>query len=127
MQPCAADAATDPFAASRSVFAALAVELGAEPAARLGHVELEEVLATRGRELLRQLFQDHLDLRQVREEQTVRAHPAAVTGADGVIRRAVETGHSRLLASIFGTVTVGRCAWRAQGRVHVYPADAALR
>jgi hypothetical protein len=127
MQPCAAAAATDPFAASRSVFDALAVELGAEPAARLGHAELEDLLETRGRDLLRQLFQDHLDLRQVREEQTVRAHPAAVTGADGVIRRAIETGHSRLLASIFGTVTVRRCAWRAQGRVNVYPADAALR
>ena len=57
----------------------------------------------------------------------MRACPAPVRGADGVTRRAVETGHRRLLASIFGTVTVGRCAWRAQGRVNVYPADAALR
>jgi hypothetical protein len=125
MPACAADAATDPFAASRSVFAALAVELGAEDAARLGHAELEDLLEGRGRELLRQLLQDHLDLRQLREEQAVRDRPAAVTGADGVTRRAVETGHS-LLASIFGTVVVGRCAWRAQGRVNVYPADAAL-
>lgn len=127
MQPCAADAAADPFAASRTAFDALAVELGAEPAARLGHGELEELLELRGRDLLRQLFQDHLDLRQVREERAVRAHPAPVTGADGVTRRAIETGHSRLLASIFGTVTVRRCAWRAQGRHNVYPADAALR
>ena len=37
MQPCAAEAATDPFAASRSVFDALAVELGGEEAAGLGH------------------------------------------------------------------------------------------
>jgi hypothetical protein len=127
MQPCAAEAATDPFAASRSVFDALAVELGAEGAARLGHAELEDLLETRGRDLLRQLLQDHLDLRQVREERAVRAHPAPVTGADGVTRRAIEAGHSRLLASIFGTVVVRRCAWRAQGRVNVYPADAALR
>jgi hypothetical protein len=125
MPACAADAATDPFAASRSVFAALAVGLGAEDAARLGHAELEDLLEGRGRELLRQLLQDHLDRRQLREEQAVRDRPAAVTGADGVTRRAVETGHS-LLASIFGTVVVGRCAWRAQGRVNVYPADAAL-
>jgi len=127
MQPCAAEAATDPFAASRAVFDALALELGGEAAAGLGHAELEEVLELRGRELLRQLFQDHLDLRQVREERAVRAHPAAVTGADGVTRRAIETGHQRLLASIFGTVTVGRCAWRAQGQRNLYPADAALR
>ncbi len=126
MPACAAEAATDPFAASRSVFAALAVELSAEDAARLGHAELEELLEGRGRELLRQLLQDHLDLRQLREERAVREVPAAVTGADGVARRAVETGHQRLLASIFGTVVVGRCAWRVQGRVNVYPADAAL-
>jgi hypothetical protein len=127
MQPCAAEAATDPFAASRSVFDALACELGAEGAAGLGHAELEELLELRGRELLRQLLQDPLDLRQVREERAVRAHPAPVTGTDGVTRRAIETGHERLLASIFGTVVVGRCAWRAQGQRNVYPADAALR
>jgi hypothetical protein len=130
MPPCAAAdpfAAPDPFAASRTAFAALLVELGGDGAARLGHAELEEVLDLRGRELLRQLFQDHLELRQLREELAARAHPAAVTGADGVTHRAVETGHHRLLATIFGTVTVGRCAWRAQGQRNVYPADAALR
>jgi hypothetical protein len=127
MPSCAAEAAIDPFAASHSVFDALALELGAEEAARLGHAELEDLLELRGRELLRQLLQDHLDLRQIREERAVRARPTPVTGADGVTRRAVETGHRRLLASIFGTVVVGRCAWRAQGRVNVYPADAALR
>jgi len=126
MQPCAA-ATTGPFAGSRSVFDALVVELGAGPAARLGHAELGELLGLRGRELLRQLSQDHLELRQVREERAVRGRPAAVTGADGVTRRAVETGHQRLLASVFGTVTVGRCAWRAQGRRNVCPAGAALR
>jgi hypothetical protein len=63
MPACAAEAAPDPFAASRSVFAALACELSAEDATRLGHAELEELLELRGRELLRQLLQDHLDLR----------------------------------------------------------------
>ncbi len=127
MPPCAATDPTDPFAASRTAFAALTVELGAEPAAGLGHAELEDLLEVRGRDLLRQLFQDHLDLRQVREEQTVRAHRAPVIGADGGIRHAVEAGHRRALATIFGTVTVGRCAWRARGQRNVYPTDAALR
>jgi hypothetical protein len=134
MQPCAAAApfaapfaAPAPFAASRTAFAALLVELGGEGAARLGHAELEDLLDLRGRDLLRQLYQDHLELRRLREELAVGAHPAPVTGADGVIRRAIEPGHSRLLATIFGTVTVGRCAWRAQGQRNVYPADAALR
>jgi hypothetical protein len=124
MPPCAA---ADPFAASRSVFDALALELGAEQAAGLGHAELEELLELRGRELLRQLLQDHLDLRQLREEHAVRARPAPVAGADGVVRGAVEAGHARGLATIFGTVVVGRCAWRAKGQRNLYPADAALR
>ena len=119
--PFAAEAATDPFAASRTAFDALTLELIAEPAARLDHAELEDLLELRGRELLRQLFQDHLDLRQVREERAVRVCPAPVIGADGVTRRAIETGHRRQLASIFRTVTVRRCAWRAQGRVNIYP------
>src|SRR6266516_2780934 len=127
MPSCAVEAAIDPFAASHSAFDALALELGAEPAAGLGHAELEDLLELRGRDLLRQLLQDHLDLRQVREERAVRARPAAVTGADGVARRAVETGHRRLLATVFGTVVVGRCAWRAPGQRNVDPADAALR
>src|SRR6266496_1994995 len=89
MPPCAAATdPTDPFAASRSAFTALTVELSAEPAARLGHAELEELLDLRGRDLLRQLLQDHLELRQVREERAVRACPVAVTGADGVTRAA---------------------------------------
>jgi len=124
-----ADRAADRFAASRNAFDALAVELGADQAARLGHGELEELLEARGRELLRQLYQDHLELRRLREELAVAAHPAPVpvTGTDGVTRRAIKTGHTRLLATIFGMVTVGRCAWRAQGHRNVDPADAALR
>jgi hypothetical protein len=65
MRPVAAEAATDPFATSRCVFDAVTVELGAEPAAGLGHAGLEELLELRGRDLLRQLLQDHLDLRQL--------------------------------------------------------------
>src|SRR6266536_590569 len=127
MHPCAAEVTTDPFAASRAAFAALLVELGGEGAARLGHAELEEVLDLRGRELPRLLYQDHLELRRLREALAVGAHPAPVTGPDGVIRHAIESGHERLLATVFGTVTVGRSAWRAKGQRNVYPADAALR
>lgn len=131
MPPCAAAAdlvaTPDLFAASRTAFDAVVVELGGDDAARLGHAELEELLDLRGRELLRRLYQDHLELRRLREELAVGAHPAPVTGPDGVTRRAVEPGHRRLLATIFGTVTVGRCAWRALGQRNVYPAGAALR
>lgn len=92
---------------------------------------LEETLVEQGRELQRQLLQAHLDLRALRERQ--QAHHArqhatapAVIGCDGVPRPRLETGHHRLLATVVGTVTVTRCAWRAPGVRNVYPADAAL-
>ena len=47
-------------------------------------------------------------------------------GADGIPRTRLETGHGRLLATLFGTVQVTRCAWRRPGAGNLYPADAAL-
>ena len=57
--------------------------MASEEAAGLQHGELEEQLDVRGRELLRQLFQDRLDLTAAREE---RRHD--VTGEDGVVAHA---------------------------------------
>ena len=49
-----------------------------------------------------------------------------MTGADGITRTRLETGHGRMLATLFGTVTVTRCAWRKPGAPDCLPADAAL-
>ncbi|HEY6278061.1 MAG TPA: ISKra4 family transposase [Streptosporangiaceae bacterium] len=84
------------------------------------------MLAERGREVQRQLLQDHLDLRAAREEQAVRQHHVPATGADGITRNRVETGHGRLLATLFGTVQVTRCAWRRPGAPSLCPADVVL-
>jgi hypothetical protein len=50
------------FARSRECFGELEEWAVSEEAAGLQHGELEEQLDVRGRELLRQLFQDRLDL-----------------------------------------------------------------
>lgn len=63
------------------------------------------------------MLQDHLD-REVRV--------TGVTDADGVTRRAVEPGHHRPLATVFGEVTVTRLAYRAKGTENLHLADAAL-
>jgi len=55
-----------------------------------------------------------------------RAQGAGAIGTDGVMRRRVESGHHRLLATVLGTVRVTRCAWRAPNAANLYPADAAL-
>ena len=116
----------DPFAVSRGMFDVLAAELAGPAAAGLTACELEELLDERGRGVVRQLLQDHLDLRAIREEQQARGHPGPAEGSDGIIRTRLETGHGRLLSTLFGTVTVTRCAWRKPGTGNWCPADAAL-
>jgi transcriptional regulatory protein LevR len=54
------------------MFAALAAELAGPAAAGLTACGLEELLDERGREVMRQLLQDHFDLRKIREEQQAR-------------------------------------------------------
>jgi hypothetical protein len=65
-------------------------------------------------------------VRAAREERQARERRAPVTGPDGITRTWVETGHGRLLATLFGTVRVTRCAWRKPEAVDWRPADAAL-
>lgn len=54
--------------------------------------------------MLRQLTQDHLDLRAQRETQL----------GDRVSRSSAETGRTHLLATVFGPVTVRRIAYRTR-------------
>ena len=108
------------------MFTALAAELAGPAAAGLTACELEKLLDDRGREVLRQLLQDHLDLRALQEEQQARACRAPAASTDGIARTRLETGHGRLLATLFGTVRVTRCAWRKPGAGNYCPADAAL-
>ena len=126
MEPYAQIRDASPFAASADLFTTLVADLEGPGAAGLTACELEDLLAERGREVQRQLLQDHLDLRAVREEQAVREHRAPAVGADGITRNRVETGHHRLLATLFGTVQVTRCAWRRPGAPDLCPADKAL-
>ena len=116
----------DPFAVSKAMFDALAAGLAGPAAAGLTACELEELLDEECRKVVRQLLQDHYDLRAVREEQQAREQRAPAAGTDGITRTRLETGHGRLLATLFGTVTVTRCAWRKPGAPDYCPADAAL-
>lgn len=109
------------FTASRARFAELLDYTEGAQAAALDHAGLEDELGSRGRALLRQLYQDHLDLRAEREARLV-----SVTDADQVAHRRVEAEHERELATVFGQVTVARLAYRAPGAANLHPADAAL-
>lgn len=115
-----AAAGQDSFAVSRAGFEALAAWLGGAEADGLEHAELEHRLASDGRDLLRQLLQDHLDLRASRERR------CDVVDADGDAHTRVEAGHERGLASVVGEVRVRRLAYRRPGHANLHPADAAL-
>jgi hypothetical protein len=108
------------------MFTALVAELRSSQAAGLTACELEDLLAERGREVLRQLLQDHLDLRAAREQDSARENRPAAVGADGITRNRLEAGHHRMLSTLVGTVRVRRCAWRCPGAGNFCPADAAL-
>src|SRR6266545_2966952 len=121
MQAYASETAEAAFAASSTRFDGLVAWLTGDQAAGMTHGELEERLHTEGLALLRQLLQDSLDLRAVREQRMVE-----VIDADGYRRGVAEDGHERGLATRFGQVTVTRIAYRARGQSNLHPADAAL-
>ena len=109
------------FACSRQYYGEVEQWLAGEETAGLRHGELEEELEVRGRELVRRLFQDRLDLLAARE---VRRHD--VTGTDGVARTRTDKSRQRMLATMFGQVTVSRIAYRAPGVSNLHLLDAAL-
>ena len=113
--------AVEGFERSAERFCALAGWLSGEQARGLEHAELEARLEQDGRELLRALFQDHLDLRAAGEPRL-----ELVVGCDGARRSNVERGHQRALETVFGEVEVRRLGYRARGRENLYPADAQL-
>jgi hypothetical protein len=114
-------AAVEAFAASRERFETVLAWLEDREAGGLEHGELEARLQADARNLFRQMFQDHLDLRAVREERI-----GDVVDADQVAHPNTEPGHTRGLATVFGPVRVTRIAYRARGRTNLHPADGEL-
>lgn len=106
------------FAGSRGLFEAMATWLEGGEASGLEHAELECRIEVEGREVLRQLFQDHLDLRARNE-----ARLNGVLDAQGTRRGTVEAGHERTLSTVFGQVQVRRVAYRRRGHPNLHPAD----
>jgi hypothetical protein len=119
-----AGAGIGPFDMSLKAFEELVAELESPATGGWTHDRLEELIQARGREVLRCLLQDHLDLRAAREESDLAARLLA--GGHPAGRNRLERGHTRLLATVVGPVTVRRCALRAPGEPNFYPADTAL-
>jgi hypothetical protein len=108
-----------PFAEAERAFGAMETFLDSAEADALKHSDLERVLEAQGRELIRKLLQAHLDARA-----TARA-VEPVRDADGVARSAGHV-HTRELETIFGTVTVTRAGYGAEGEPSLHPLDGQL-
>lgn len=85
------------------------------------HSELEELLDTQGRELLRRLLQGQLQMRKDAE-----AVDSPVIGHDKVERPHRREGTERKLMSLFGEVEVERVGYSARGQDSRFVLDAEL-
>lgn len=103
----------------RQTFEDVVQHLDSEEARSMTHSELERELEKRGRELMRQLLQEHLDRRGTGESED------PVSGIGGTRRSRVRL-HERELETIFGTVTVNRAGYTQQGEGSLHPLDAEL-
>jgi len=108
-----------PFAVSGRVFSKLTSRLSGRETLAMTHGELERLLDKEGRELIRQLLQDHLDLRGSGE-----VHGDVVGARD--VRRPHARMRERKLETIFGTVTVTRAGYSAHDAETLFPRDAEL-
>ena len=111
---------TNTFAPTRQSFEEMLCWMEGTESARLTHAELEDQVQRRGREVQRLMFQDHLDLRALREQRV------GVVDTEGNVHASVEPGHRRQLATVMGTVNVERLAYRHLGVSNLHPGDAAL-
>jgi hypothetical protein len=110
----------DAFTQARGCFEEMLGWLEGSESAKLSHAGLEDEIVRRGREAQRLAFQDHLDLRALRERRV------RVVDAQGVAHGAVEAAHRRQLQTVVGAVGVERLAYRHVGSANLHPADAAL-
>ena len=118
-QPVAVD---NPFARSRDLFEGVCGQLQRPAAFVMTHSGIEKLLDTDGRAILRQMFQDHLDLRGAQEQA---APPLRVVGDDGV-ERPHRRDATRDLRTLVGDVTVPRIGYSQRGETSRFPTDAAL-
>jgi len=118
IQACEATKAK-PFEKSEQLFESLRTELQEKTTLAMNHADLERHIGERGRDLLRQLLQDHLDYRGMGEAM------GPVVGSGGV-RRTYAQERKRGLATGFGRVAVTRLGYSAHGEESLFPRDAEL-
>jgi hypothetical protein len=113
---------TSSFAAARAAFEQVIAFTRQAAVDEITHGQLERELATRMREVTRVLFQDHLDLREVREARA----GVPVADAEGISRNRIERHRRTGLDTVFGPVAVHRIAYRGDYVHDLHLLDASL-
>jgi hypothetical protein len=112
-------ASVSPFPLSREMFEQMADHLSSPASFGRTHDDVETRLLTEGQELLRRMFQEHLDLRAAAERKV------EVKGVDGIGRKEIRHG-SRRLRTLVGPVDVSRLLYQSPGTTSLSPMDALL-
>jgi len=109
----------DRFCEARRHMKKLEDDLGSEEAMSAPLHEIERMLETQGKELLRSMMQAHFELRSAQEREV------KVRGADDVARPQVRRG-ARAVETRFGEVEHERNLYQAPGVEGLAPLDAAM-
>lgn len=107
------------YLAAYEQFESLVTRLRASATQQMTHSEVEHLIETEGREVLRRLLQAHLD------ERSPGSVTQPVVDAQGQAHTHQRT-HVRQLESLFGTVTVTRTGYGGRGQQSLHPLDAHL-
>lgn len=107
------------FTAAEQEFDTITTFLRSKEAHSLTHSDIERALEAKGRELMRKLLQAHLDMRRPGEA----AGPVHDAADETQSRTQL---HDRQLETIFGTVTVSRTGYGAEGKPSLHPLDGEL-
>ncbi len=99
---------TSSFDNSRAVFERVVTKLAGPAAEALDHERLGDLIEAEGREVLRRLYQDQLDLWTAREQRK------PVVGVDGE-KRTEAQATQRNIGTRFGSVTLTRLALSRHG------------
>lgn len=109
----------DAFAEARGSFAGIETFLGSKEACSLRESDLERELEKRGRELMRQLLEAHIEVRGPGEA----AVPVKGTDREERVQHRL---HERGLETVFGEVRIERTGYVAKGMESLHPMDADL-
>lgn len=107
------------FSSAKKSFFELTQRLASRDTIGMRHSSVETTITIDGREVLRRLFEEHVNLR---DEGDV-GH--CIIGADGIVRTHKRI-HDRKFITVFGEITVKRLGYGARGCNSLFPKDAIL-